>query len=64
VCVGTSDMTTVSDDPSSIGPCVLCIGLSPRGVLGGAGMPPLGYAQHSTMGEFFFGRFFLFLEVL
>jgi hypothetical protein len=41
VCVGASDMTTASDDPSSSALCVVCAGCFPRGVPGGAGMPPL-----------------------
>jgi hypothetical protein len=41
VCVGASDMTTASDDPSSSALCVVCVGRFPRGVPGGAGMPPL-----------------------
>jgi hypothetical protein len=41
VCVGTSDMTTASDDPSYLCPvCVMCIGHFHRGVPGGASMPP------------------------
>jgi hypothetical protein len=50
VCVGASDMTTVSDDPSSSALCVMCVGRFPRGVPGGAGMPPPGYAQRSATG--------------
>jgi hypothetical protein len=50
VCVGASDMTTASDDPSSSALCVVCIGRFPRGVPGGAGMPPPGYAQRSATG--------------
>jgi hypothetical protein len=41
VCVGASDMTTASDDPSSSALCVVCVGRFPRGVPGGVGMPPL-----------------------
>jgi hypothetical protein len=37
VCVGMSDSTTASDDPSSSSLCVMCIRCFPRGV----GMPPL-----------------------
>jgi hypothetical protein len=44
VCVWVSDLTTASDDPSSSALCVVCIGRFPRGVPGGAGMPPLVYA--------------------
>jgi hypothetical protein len=40
VCVGASDMTTASGDPSSSVVCVMCIGRFPRGVPGGACMPP------------------------
>ena len=36
VCVGASDMTTMFDDPSSSGPCVVCIGR----FLGGARYAP------------------------
>jgi hypothetical protein len=71
VCVGTSDMTTASDDPSSSIFCVVCIGRFPRGVPGGEGMPPPGYVQRSATGsspgqhpEICFGRFLLFLAVL
>jgi hypothetical protein len=45
VCVGTSDSTTVSDDPSSSALCVVCAGCFPRGVPGGARYAPPGYAQ-------------------
>jgi hypothetical protein len=38
VCVGASDMTTASDDPSSS--VVVCVGRFPRGVPRGAGIPP------------------------
>ena len=41
VCVGTSDMTTASDDPSSSSVSVVCTEIFPRGVPGGASMPPL-----------------------
>ena len=59
MCVGASDMTTVSDDPSSSARCVVCAGSFPRGVPGGAGMPPPGYAQHSGQHpEIFFGAVF------
>jgi hypothetical protein len=44
VCVGASDSTTASDDPSSSGVCVVCVGRFPRGVLGGGQVCPLGYA--------------------
>jgi hypothetical protein len=37
VCVGASDMTTASDDPSSSALCVVCTGRFPRGVPGGGG---------------------------
>jgi hypothetical protein len=40
VCVGTSDMTTASDDPCSSALCVVCTGNFPRGVLGGGPPPP------------------------
>jgi hypothetical protein len=43
-------MTTASDDPSSSGPGVMCVGRFPRGVPGGACMPPLGYTQRLAMG--------------
>ena len=51
----------------------MCTGHFPKGVPGGAGMPPPGYAQHSAPGgspgprgsgqwpEIFFGWFLLFL---
>jgi hypothetical protein len=47
VCVGTSDMKTASDDPSSSSLCVMCIGRFPRGVPGGSRYAPPGYVQHS-----------------
>jgi hypothetical protein len=37
VCVGASDSTTASDDPSSSALCIVCTGRFPRGV---PGMPP------------------------
>jgi hypothetical protein len=40
VCVGASDMTTASDDPSSSVICVVCARRFPRGVPGGACMHP------------------------
>jgi hypothetical protein len=40
VCVGTSDSKIVFDDPSSSALCVVCV----ERFLGGAGMPPPGYA--------------------
>jgi hypothetical protein len=40
VCVGASDSTTVSDDPSSSALCVVCTGCFPRGVSGGQVCPP------------------------
>jgi hypothetical protein len=61
VCVGASDMTTASDDPSSSALCVVCVGCFPRGVPGGGRYAPPGYAQRSATGgspgqcpEFFF----------
>jgi hypothetical protein len=69
-CVGASDMTTASDDPSSSGFCVMCTRIFPRGVLGGggAGMPPFGYTKClATSGspgqrpEIFFFWWFLLL---
>jgi hypothetical protein len=48
VCVGSSDMTTMSEGPSSSVRCVMCIGCFPQGVLGGGGRyAPPGYAQRS-----------------
>jgi hypothetical protein len=42
MCVcGRVRLTTASDDPSSSALCVVCAGRFPRGVPGGAGMPPL-----------------------
>jgi hypothetical protein len=44
VCVGTSDSTTASDDPSSSALCVVCIGCFLGGSQGGGpGMAPPGY---------------------
>jgi hypothetical protein len=63
VCVGASDSTTASDDPSSSALCVMCIGL-PRGVPGGGGRyGPPGYAQQRSGQHpkfFFLGVFLLF----
>jgi hypothetical protein len=42
VCVGASDSTTASDDPSSSALCVVCVG---RFLGGSQGMAPPGYAQ-------------------
>jgi hypothetical protein len=69
VCVGASDSTTASDDPSSSVECVVCIGRFPRGVPGGGGIPPLvtrSVLQWAVArgNEIFFGLFFLFLVVL
>jgi hypothetical protein len=50
VCVGMSDSTTVSDDPSSSSLCVVCVRRFLGGSQGGPGMPPLGYTQRSTPG--------------
>jgi hypothetical protein len=61
VCVGASGSTTVSDDPSSSVVCVMCIGRFPRGVPGGAGMPP--WLRSGQRPDFFFGGFLLFLAV-
>jgi hypothetical protein len=43
VCVGASDSTTASDDPSSSVLCVVCVGRFPRGVPGGGRYAPPGY---------------------
>jgi hypothetical protein len=74
VCVGASDMTTASDDPSSSALCVVCVGRFPRGVPGGgSGMPPLVTCSvrqraiawgSSPRNFFFFWVFLLFLAVL
>jgi hypothetical protein len=40
VCVGASDMTTASDDPSSSVLCVMCTRRFPRGVPGGGRYAP------------------------
>jgi hypothetical protein len=65
VCVGVLDITNVSDDPSSSGPCVICVECFPRGVLGGGQVcPPLVTHNVRQRVNFFFGRFLLFLEVL
>jgi hypothetical protein len=48
VCVGTSDMTIVSDDPFSSDLCVVCSMCFPRGIPKGGRYAPLGYAQCST----------------
>jgi hypothetical protein len=71
VCVGASDMTTASGDPSSSVVCVVCTERFPRGVLGGAGMPPLVTCSvrqwtvaWGNAPKLFFGQFLLFLVVL
>jgi hypothetical protein len=61
VCVGVSDSKTASDDPSSSSLCVVCARCFPRGVLGGAGMPPRWLCAQCP--EIVFGRFLLFLAV-
>jgi hypothetical protein len=61
VCVGASDSTTASDDPSSSALCVVCIGRFLGGSQGGPGMAPPGYAQRSAPGaKFFLGGFCYF----
>jgi hypothetical protein len=47
VCVGASGSTTASDDPSSSDLLCHVHRALPRGVPGGPGMPPPGYAQRS-----------------
>ena len=68
VCVGTSGLTTASDDATSSTLCAVCIERFPRGVPRGARYAPPGYAQClATSGsprqrlKFIFGPFFLFL---
>jgi hypothetical protein len=62
VCVGASDMKTVSDDPSSSALCVMCPGCFPRG---GQVLPPLVMRNvRGSAPNFFFGAFLLFLAVL
>jgi hypothetical protein len=64
VCVGGSDSTTASDDPSISSLYVVCVERFPRGVPGGVGMPPL--VTRSIRGnapKFLLGRFLLFLAV-
>jgi hypothetical protein len=69
VCVGTSDSTTASDDPSSSALCVVCtgrfLGGSQGGGVGGGRYGPPGYAQRSGQcpEKIFFGWFLLFLAV-
>jgi hypothetical protein len=65
VCVGTSDSTTASDDPSSSALCVVCTGHFPRGVPGGGGggvgMPPLvtrNIQHRAVRPQIFFGAVF------
>jgi hypothetical protein len=58
LCVGMSNMTTVSDDPSSSSLCVVCAGKFPRGSQGGR-YAPLGLRAAARI--FFFGRFLLLL---
>jgi hypothetical protein len=69
VCVGASDMTTASDDPSSSDNFVSCApGHFPRGVPGGgggAGMPPwlratFGNVRGSAPKFFFWAVFAIF----
>jgi hypothetical protein len=70
VCVGTSDMTTASDDPSSSALCVMCVGCFPRGVPGGGRYAPpwlrVAFETSGSPGQcpkcfFLGGRFLLFL---
>jgi hypothetical protein len=64
VCVGTSDSTTASDDPSSSALCVMCTGRFPRGVPGGGQVcPPWLRAAFGAVpgAENFFWAVFLFL---
>jgi hypothetical protein len=60
VCVGASDSTTVSDDPSSSF-FVSCVTDDSTGPRGGRYAPP-GYVQHSGQRPeiFFLGGFFYF----
>jgi hypothetical protein len=61
VCVGVSDITTASDDPSSSGPCVVCVECFPRGVLGGGRYaPPWLRAMFDNGQIFFLGGFCYF----
>jgi hypothetical protein len=48
VCVGVSNSTTASHDPSSSALCVVCVGRFPREVPRGADMPPWLRAAFST----------------
>jgi hypothetical protein len=62
MCVGASGSTTVSDDPSSNGLCVMCVGRFLRGSQGGQVCPPL--VTRSVRGNALksvFGWFLLFL---
>jgi hypothetical protein len=63
VCVGTSDSTTASDDPKFLLSLCRVHWALPRGVPGGAGMPPPCYAQRSGQ-NFFLGVFFIFRRIL
>jgi hypothetical protein len=60
VCVGASDSTTASDDPSSSALCVMCTGRFPRGVPGGAGMPPLVTRNSGKPQKFVFWLVFFY----
>jgi hypothetical protein len=60
VCVGASDSTTASDDPSSSSLCVVCTGRFLGGSQGGQVCPPWLRSVRGSP-EIFFGRFLLFL---
>jgi hypothetical protein len=62
VCVGASDLTTASDDPSSSSLCFMCARCFPRGVSGGRRyVPPwLCLAFRTTPPNLFFGWILLF----
>jgi hypothetical protein len=61
VCVGASDSTTASDDPSSSALCVMCARRFLGGSQGGAGMPPLVTCSvRGNAPKFFLGVFCYF----
>jgi hypothetical protein len=66
VCVGASDMETVSDDPSSSVLCVMCTEHFPRGVPGGRGKyaPPWLRVAFGAAPRICFWAVLLFLAVL
>jgi hypothetical protein len=64
VCVGASDSTTMSDDPSSSSMCVVYVELFLEGSQGGQVWPPwLRTTFGATPQNFFWAVFFIFSEI-